>query len=89
MISHLFSIYDQGVQQFAAPVMATSETAVRRSLDDLFTAESTRPLLERSNYVRYAADYILYYVGTFDTDSGVVSPVTPAFRVCSLEDFIH
>lgn len=87
MIAHLFSIYDESVHAFHAPIMAVSEVVIRRSLLDLFTAENSRPLLERSNYVRYSGDFVLYHVGSFDTDSGAVTAVNPLYRVCSLSEF--
>nr|QJB19182.1 MAG: nonstructural protein [Microvirus sp.] len=87
MISMLYSIYDRGVQSFAAPVLASSETQIKRSLLDLFTADSNRPVLERSPLVRYPEDYDLYYLGLFDTEKGELRPVEVIQRVCSLVEF--
>lgn len=88
MISQLYSILDRGVQAFHAPVVAPNETYIRRSLGDLFSQDTMRPVLERHNYVRYPEEFDLYHVGTFDTESGAVEPVSPIVRVCNLADFI-
>lgn len=88
MIYQLYSIFDHGVSAFAAPVMATSEIVIRRSLADLFASELNRAPLERAQYVRYPGDYSLWHVGTFDVDTGLCVALSPVVRVCSLEDFI-
>lgn len=88
MIHQLYAIFDLGVQGFNAPVVAQNEVMVRRAIGDTFLAEGARSVLDRHVFVRYPQQYDLYLIGTFDTVTGAIAPVTPLVRVCSLSEFL-
>lgn len=66
----LCSVFDQKARLFSAPfTSATVETAVRdfgRAVSD------TRNMVDK-----WPADYVLYGVGLFNTETGTVSPHMP------------
>lgn len=87
MISQMFSVFDRGVKAFAPPFTLPNEQILRRSLIEMADAEMQKPLSQRQDYFRHPADYDVYLIGTLDSESGAVAPVSPVVRVCSMSDF--
>lgn len=79
MESRLYSIRDRKVG-FMAPVIDTNDETARRNF-------SMAVINRDSLYMAFPDDYDLYFVGTFDSESGLVSPVDPVF-VCSARSCI-
>lgn len=63
-----YSVFDDKVSCFNTPFFSPSEGAAVRSFGDL-TNDS------RSTVRQHPADYHLYFVGTFDEDTGFFTPV--------------
>lgn len=87
MINNLYAVRDSGTAAFNPPIMAQNDVMLRRSLKELFEQEQLRPERERHVFVKYASDFDVFLVGTFDTDTGVVTPVSPvvlSFRMSEL-----
>lgn len=73
MIRNMYAVKDD-LQGFLAPVSdVNDEVAVRNFL---FMVRNSKEMISN------AADFSLFYVGTFDTDSGLLDPVLPPVFLC-------
>ncbi len=67
MIKPTYSIRDQKTQEFLHPITSVNEeTAVR----EFYNTLEQVPLMRT-----HPKDFDLYYLGSFDTDSGILNPV--------------
>lgn len=74
MISRLYSVQDVLAKAFAAPFMSPNDMIVKRSFQEMAASEEAKPVTDRHNYVRYPHEYVVWFVGTFESDSGVIVP---------------
>lgn len=70
----LYSIRDRK-SGFLAPMHDVNDDTARRNF--AFAIQN-----RDSMYLAFPDDYELYYVGSYDTDSGIISPCNPLF-ICS------
>lgn len=81
MISDVYSIRDVKASVFSAPMLSASEGTMRRSVVDVL-ANKDHP------YSRHPEDYVLYFLGRFDDNSGMFDlEDTPVSLVC-LQDLV-
>lgn len=77
MIRRLYAVKDD-LQGFLAPVSdLNDEVAVRNFL---FMVKNSKEMVSN------AADFSLFYVGSFDTDSALLDPVLPPVFLCRGSD---
>lgn len=82
MIYNVYSIRDE-LTGFMTPVVEHSDAVAMRNFQMACSASKR----DTSLMAFRPSDYILYQIGTFDTDSGLISPVVPIVRVCSGDSF--
>jgi len=74
-----YSIFDRKALSYHMPYYAPTDNAAVRTLSDA-VADTNNSLGRHPN------DYVLYYVGDFDDQTGVYTPVAPLVHVI---DAIH
>lgn len=62
MTQHMFAVYDAKAQAYLAPFPANTHGIAERMFADLVNADGHQ-------FNRHPADYTLYKIGTFDTDT--------------------
>lgn len=70
MISIVLSIHDSKADAFLPPFFATNEAVALRMFEAATHDSST-------DFCRYAADYTLFQIGTFNDQTGLVSHLDP------------
>lgn len=76
---YLYSVKDLKSGNYAAPFVAENDQCASRALQTtLFT--STESLLKM-----YPEDYILYEIGTFDNDTGIITDLEHVRIACCAE----
>lgn len=69
MLLKMFSVYDSKAEAYLQPFYAnTTALAVR-----MFTSACNNP---EQDFNKYAADYTLFEIGTFETDTGIAMAYT-------------
>ncbi|AXH73206.1 MAG: nonstructural protein [Microviridae sp.] len=66
----IFCVYDNKSTVFANPFVSQNTATALRD----FQTAATDP---QSNLSQYPEDFILFEIGSFDEDKGVVSPILP------------
>lgn len=66
MIKNIYSVFDKKAQLFCAPFCSVNDHTALRD----FTYAANDPT---TDIHRYSLDYSLYYVGSFDDESGHIS----------------
>lgn len=77
MKKQMFSVFDSVVETFNAPFCAANEAEAKRMI--------TGSMSDQSLLFENAGDYTVFYVGDFDLESGVVSPIEPR-HVCRVSE---
>lgn len=75
MILKAYSLRDLKADNFHAPFFVPSEAHARRLLSELIQNKN-------SEVGKYTADFILYHIGSLETETGALTPVNPS-EVCS------
>lgn len=79
MVSNVYSVRDTKVG-FSDPFICPNDSAASRALSFSFN--------NATNMVSYSpADFNLYRIGTFDSDTGLIEKCLPEFVCCAL-DFV-
>lgn len=81
MILLVFTVYDQAVKAYNAPMFMRSKGEALRSFADAANDE-------KSNIHRFSRDYSLWYVGTFD-DSNCAFEVVPPERLVGAHEVLY
>lgn len=76
-INNIYSIFDVKAKTHGAPFTVLNDDVALRVVDHVLQAPDT-------DYRRYPDDFVVYHLGTFDTDSGLVVAVTSPRLVCSV-----
>lgn len=76
----IYSILDTKLAEFNTPFFAKNDLIACRSFGDLVRDT-------RSTVCQHPEDFILFSIGTFDPDSGAVSPESPT-QVAKAVDFL-
>lgn len=88
MILNAYSIYDRKALQYHPPFFASTDGAAVRSFSDLANDVNT-------SIGRHPADYVLYCVGTYDDQRGLmlsydpINHVMDATALLKIESPIH
>lgn len=69
-----FSVYDKAVHAFITPFFSRAKGEALRSFMEACQDE-------KHQFFRHAADYTLFFVGEFDDNSGVFSPLSDPERL--------
>lgn len=78
MIMRFYSVYDSAVGSFANPFLLHSDLEAKRAFISACGDPSTQ-------FNRNPSDYSLMYVGSFDTDRGLIESAVPSLVVSALE----
>lgn len=70
MIDQLFAVFDVKMRLFMAPFVGRNVDSALRQFSDM--CNNPNGLM-----VRHPEDYVLYEIGTFDVEKGVVSAIVP------------
>lgn len=70
MEQRLYCIYDESIQSFGSPLVYRTEQELIREMLDFQYTELKKPEEERTLLCKYADDFSLFYVGSFDTTNG-------------------
>jgi len=77
----LFSIHDTKSGAFTVPFVARARGEAIRSFQSAMQ-DTSHPMS------KFPADYVLYYIGTFDDGTGEIAPVAPTpVRVIGGDEF--
>lgn len=76
MIKKLYSVRDSVADQFMAPSVADNDNVAIRDF---------RIAMNRTDLFLYQnpQDFDLFCIGTYDTNSGLISPVDPPKNICT------
>lgn len=78
MVYNIYSVLDECVG-YGVPIIQDNDAVAMRAFENGCVDKS-------SVWYTHSADFSLHCVGTFDTSTGEISPVTPR-RVCCAYDF--
>lgn len=86
MITRLYSVFDRSVQAFGAPFAQPNDAVLKRSFSEVAASEMEKPMPQRSEYFRHPDDYDVFFVGTFDSETGALAfaPAVVVFRMSHL-----
>lgn len=73
---HVYSVYDAVVGAYGTPFSTMNEGYAKRAMIDGYQNRGEHN------------DFVLYYLGEYDTDSALFALATNPVRVCSLFDLI-
>lgn len=76
-INNIYSIFDVKAKTHGAPFTVLNDDVALRVVDHFLQAPDT-------DYRRYPDDFVVYHLGTFDTDSGLVVAAASSRLVCSV-----
>lgn len=83
MTQKLFAVRDVKAEAFAAPMAVPTEGLARRAFTDAV-------LQPGSSLAKNAEDYILYQIGEYDPNSGLVAACTPTPKyIMSASDVLN
>lgn len=68
---HIFSIYDTCAKSFGNPTLFPNEAVALRSWAGLLADDDLQ-------YAKHPGDYVLYHLGEFDQESGIITTTAPA-----------
>lgn len=74
----MFSIFDHKALSYSRPFFCKTQGEATR----MFMDEVNRPNPDNMLY-NHPADFTLYYVGSFDEQTGEVLPEAPSFRIAN------
>lgn len=77
MITRAYSIYDRKALIYSAPFFAPNDQVATRTLGDAAADPNT-------SLGRHPGDYVLYFVGDFDDQKGILQSVAPLVHVVDL-----
>lgn len=66
----MFSVYDSKAEAFIQPFFSPNSAVARR----MFESAANDP---NTDICKFAEDYTLFEIGTFENDQGLVSPLIP------------
>ena len=78
----VFSVFDDKGGVYGNPIFVNNRAVAVRSFSDAVQAEG-------SNFAKHAADYKLYYLGSFDNVSGELIKLNVPEFVCHAPDFVE
>lgn len=80
MIFGMFSVFDSKAEVFSQPVVSMNAATMMRMCSDL--------LLDRNHpYAKHAEDYVLFELGRFNDQSGVIEVFVAPKSLCVLRDW--
>lgn len=77
MISNAYSIFDIKARTWSVPFYQPTDSAAQRVMQEVVDDRNT-------SISRHPADFRLYRVGTFDTDTALLSAFDPPNLVCDI-----
>lgn len=82
MVDKLYAFYDEGAKFFGPPVMAANINMIRRSLLEMEKQNAPMPFL------MYPNDFVVYEIGVYDQDSGMLEATAPPVRIAVVKDLL-
>jgi hypothetical protein len=83
MITRLYSLFDRSAVAFGNPIVAINDAMVRRSLSEFLETDQSR-----SDLSKYSGDFDVFWIGEFDTLTGVIKVGNPTM-VCKVSDLLR
>lgn len=77
----LFAIFDVKMKMFMSPFCGRNVDSALRQFSDMCNQPN-------GHLIRHPEDYVLYEIGEFDVEHGLVSPLNPVHVVGKALDFI-
>ena len=74
----LYSVFDKAVKAYMTPFFARARGEAIRSFGDAANDE-------KHQFGKHANDFVLYYIGEFDDQSGIVTRVDPERVISAIE----
>lgn len=84
MIQIVVSVKDLAANAFGQPAFFGSTAVAERSFRALINDES-----QDTEFRKFPADFEMYQIGTFDSDSGTLVPVSPPVRIVRALDLVR
>lgn len=81
MLVQVFSVFDVKAKSYLKPFFVPNEDVAKRAIKDVMSDEL-------SEFARNPEDYVLYHIGEWDDQSGVITPDNPAYEVCKVLQFV-
>lgn len=78
----LYVIYDAATNRYGIPMAQVNDAEAMRS----FAHEALKP---ESIWNSHPQDFVLYKVGTYDMNYGLIQPESSPIRVCCAADFVR
>lgn len=82
MIDKLVAVFDVKLKLFMSPFLARNIAAGLRQFSDMCNAPN-------SQLGKHPEDFVLYELGTFDIENGILSPATPIHVIGKALDFVN
>lgn len=83
MIYPVYALYDAAARAYLAPQLNSTDDAAKRDLALALSQSAGVPLGFSPK------DFSLYRIGTFDNDSGILTPAAPAILVCHASSLVE
>ena len=77
----IFSIFDNGIKAFSTPFFLLHENEALRGWTQVCNDKSTK-------MNEYPMDYTLFHIGSFDSETGVITPLLTPSRLSSAHEVI-
>lgn len=81
MITRVFSVYDSKALAYNVPFFMPSVGAAVRAFADLSNDSNT-------TINKHPTDYVLYEIGTYNDENGVLTPIQPFVNLGIAADFV-
>lgn len=80
MILKFFAVYDGKIRSFMRPFVDSHTGSALRSFEEA-CKEPTSP------FAKFASDFVLYELGTFDQENGQMKPYAQVLQIAAAVDF--
>ena len=79
----IFSIFDSKAENFNTPIFLPTEGQAIRIFDDMVNDQA-----DKSEIAKHPEDYTLFCLGEFDSDAGLVTPLTTPKSLGLAQEFV-
>ncbi|WNK13283.1 MAG: nonstructural protein [Microvirus sp.] len=74
MILHICAVLDHATQMYGRPIFVVAKGQAIRSFQD-------EVLGKDNEFAKHPTDYVLFYMGTFDDNTGMFAPIMPEMLI--------
>ncbi|AZL82814.1 nonstructural protein [Apis mellifera associated microvirus 16] len=83
MVLQIFSVYDTKIEAFNAPIFVRTRGEAIRSFQ-----EAVNDPQAQHSIAKHPQDHALFHIGSFDDETGLVTPIVPPASLGLAQEFI-